>query len=340
VKRHVRSAVDQVARLSGFLALREREAAHGVTVLTYHRVLADESCANYPFPALAMPLTAFREQVRWLVSHGDVLCVRDALDSAPGGHRPTFAISFDDGYRDSYELVAPVLDDMRVRGTFFVTTGFVHTRRMMWFDRAALLFDAVDDRARREIVRDVCGTGIASRFPAPRARGAAWTNVLKRQPAHQREAVLTWLEWILGGSPRLDGFEPMTFDQVAELHRRGHEIGSHSVTHPVLTELDDASLHREVDDAHQVLRSRLGTTVAGFCYPNGNHDERVVRSVVRSGHTYACSTRQGIHARGDDRYRIQRIDIVRDRVTRASRRLDVTGFRRELCGLYRRARSP
>ncbi len=340
MKRHVRSAVDQVARLSGFLALREREAMRGVTVLTYHRVLPDERCARYPFPALAMPLTAFREQVRWLVAHGDVLCVRDALETAPGGARPTFALSFDDGYRDSFELIAPVLEELGVRGTFFVTTGFVESRRMMWFDRAALLFDEVDDGTRRDIVHDVCGPEIARHWPAPGARGASWTSLLKQRPPRQRDAVLTWLEWILGGSPRLEGFEPMTFAEVATLHRRGHEIGSHSVSHPVLTDLDDASLQREVDGAHGVLRAHLGTPVAGFCYPNGDHDERVVRAVARSGHTYACSTQQGIHARGEDRYRIRRVDIVRDRVTRGSRRLDVTGFRRELCGLYRRARSP
>lgn len=327
--------MDQVARLSGLLARRERECARDVTVLTYHRVLEDERCVTYPFPSLAMPLSAFREQVRWLTEHGEVMSVAAALDSATEPSRPVFALSFDDGYRDSFENIAAVLDEFRLPGTFFVTTGFVESHELLWFDRAVLLYTGVDESVRREIALDICGPSIEPRLPAHGSSAARWTSFLKHCSRDQRRAILTWLEWSAGGTPSIDGFEPMTRDEVLDLHRRGHEIGSHSVSHPILTELDDEELHREIAGAQETLRKWLGVPVSGFCYPNGDQDERVVRETSETGHTYACTTRDGVQHRDADRFRVARVDIVRDRVTKDSRRFDAIGFRRELCGLYR-----
>ena len=58
--------------------------------------------------------------------------------------------------------------------------------------------------------------------------------------------------------------------------------------------------------------------------------------MARAGHAYACTTRGGIHPRGDDPFRIRRVGVDPARVMGSAQRLDVTAFRRELCGLYRR----
>jgi peptidoglycan/xylan/chitin deacetylase (PgdA/CDA1 family) len=160
--------------------------------------------------------------------------------------------------------------------------------------------------------------------------------VLKRCTPAERGAVLDALERAAGGPPPADGFGAMSVAQVVELRRRGHEVGSHTATHPILTGLDDAELRREIEGSRDLLAGWLGAGVAGFCYPNGDHDERVVAAVARAGHAYACTTRDGVHRRGDDPFRIRRVDVVSERVTDAERRFDATAFRRELCGLYRR----
>lgn len=343
MKRRVRSAADQVARLCGLLARRERETSQGVTVLTYHRVLSDERSVDYPFPSLAMPLSAFRAQMRWLSARGDVLPLARALahEARPRANsarssRPVFALTFDDGYEDSHAIAADVLEEFGLRGTFFVTTGFVGTRELMWFDKSALLFSGVDPSVRDQIVTRVCGASVLDRCPPRQSNGAAWTAFLKSRRPEERRAVLSSLELAAGGPPAVDGFQAMSIADVVDLHRRGHEIGSHTVSHALLPTLDDAELRREIEEARDVLAIWLGTVVPGFCYPNGDHDERVIRAVAQAGHTYACTTRDGIyHAEGDP-FRIPRVDIVRDRITDSSRRFDATAFRRELCGLYRR----
>ena len=316
LKRRLRSTADRAARASGILARAERNAARGLTVLTYHRVLPESRCATYPFPGLAMPLGAFREQVRWLASHGDVLPLGKALERSDGRvPGRTFALTFDDGYHDSADTIAGVLEDAGVRGTFFVTTGFVGTEDLLWFDRAALLFAAA-------------GGG--------RADGATWARHLKRCRPGERAWMLDELERAAGGRPATDGFRSMSVEDLVGLHRRGHEIGSHTVSHAMLPHLDDAALRDEIERSREAIAAWTGSEVAGFCYPDGAHDERTVAAVERAGHAYACTTRDGVHLPQADRFRVRRVDVAPQRVVDRSLRLDVTAFRRELCGLYRR----
>jgi peptidoglycan/xylan/chitin deacetylase (PgdA/CDA1 family) len=132
----------------------------------------------------------------------------------------------------------------------------------------------------------------------------------------------------------------MSVEQLVDLHARGHEIGSHTVTHPLLPELDDDALLEETRGSRDRLAAWLGTDVPGFCYPNGDFDARTASAVVSAGHRYACTTRDGVHYANDDPFCIRRVDLVPDRVLDRSGHFDATAFRRELCGLYRRRVDP
>jgi peptidoglycan/xylan/chitin deacetylase (PgdA/CDA1 family) len=343
LKRGLRSAADRAARLSGILARRERRQAVDLTVLTYHRVLPDEHCAQYPFPSLAMPESVFAEQVRWLAANVEVLPLVEALEQlhrernrAPRT-RPLLALTFDDGYRDSSEIAAGVLGTAGLRATFFVTTGFVGTEKLLWFDRAALLIAALPESSRREVHAQVCGPSAPGELPAPGSDGAAWVRAFKRCRPAQRRSLLEALESSAGGAPPSDGFQAMSVAELLGLQRSGHEIGSHTVSHELLSQLDDAELELELRGAQQALAGWMGSGVPGFCYPNGTHDARVSAAVARAGHAYACTTEQGTFRTGSDPMRVPRVDVVTDRVTDSCGRFDATAFRRELCNLYRRA---
>jgi len=336
IGRGLRTSVDQLARLSGYLGHRERERALDLTVLTYHRVLPRERCRDQPFPSLVMPLELFRQQVGWLREHGEILTLGAALrrEGVPGA-RPVFVLTFDDGYDDAGEFAAVVLEEAGVRGTFFVTTDFVGSANLLWFDRAALLFSAVPEAIRRGIVQQVCRDG-EGELPPAGADGAAWTRHLKGCSVAERAAILTCLEQAAGGAPGVDGHGALSAARLIEMHAAGHEIGSHTATHALLPTLTDAELEYELLRARATLQTWLGRPVEGFCYPNGDHDERVVGALLRAGHAYACTTKDGLHRRGDDPFRIPRVDMVAQRLAGCDGGLDVTALRRELAGLYRR----
>ena len=68
----------------------------------------------------------------------------------------------------------------------------------------------------------------------------------------------------------------------------GHEVATHSVTHPYLTRLTDSEIIREIEDDRIRLSELVGYEVTGHAYPMGDCDERVANLLKNhTGVTYA-----------------------------------------------------
>jgi len=91
----------------------------------------------------------------------------------------------------------------------------------------------------------------------------------------------------------LDTRNILAASQVRELVACGMEVGSHSLTHPFMTELDDAALEREATASRLFLEDLLGSSVVSFSYPYGDVNARVRRAMTRAGYRVACGTWRG-----------------------------------------------
>jgi peptidoglycan/xylan/chitin deacetylase (PgdA/CDA1 family) len=81
----------------------------------------------------------------------------------------------------------------------------------------------------------------------------------------------------------------MSWDQVGELAEYGWEIGSHSHSHPRLTQLSDARLMEELTVSGDELAGRLGKRCESIAYPYGEVDDRVEEAARRTGYRAAAA---------------------------------------------------
>ncbi len=100
----------------------------------------------------------------------------------------------------------------------------------------------------------------------------------------------------------------LSWDQVAELHRAGHEIGAHSRTHPDLRAATDEDLRREIVECGEELADRLGVKIQSFAYPYGLFDHRAC-DLVRKHYASAVGTRLACAGSSDDPHALSRIDM-------------------------------
>jgi peptidoglycan/xylan/chitin deacetylase (PgdA/CDA1 family) len=102
------------------------------------------------------------------------------------------------------------------------------------------------------------------------------------------ERPLSWdgIENWIGGEHESE-LLPMSWDQLGGLADEGWEIGSHTVTHPHLTRLDDDALRRELSESRATVEERLGRPCPTIAYPYGDHDERVVAAAGAAGYAAA-----------------------------------------------------
>lgn len=130
--------------------------------------------------------------------------------------------------------------------------------------------------------------------------------------------------------PRLD---LLSADQVREVAAAGHEIGSHSHTHPHMAGLGAEQLREETATSKAVLEDVLGGPVPGFCYPYGDWDDAAAEAVGDAGYEYACVVKDYSRA---DRLTIPRFYVgQQDDALRLGAKLAVHRFRRPPAGAER-----
>ena len=110
--------------------------------------------------------------------------------------------------------------------------------------------------------------------------------------------------------------------ELREMLQAGMEVGSHTVNHVRLTEVDDTQLQGELVNSKIKLEDTLGSTVASFAYPFGAWDPRCAAAVRQAGYSAACTTRTGWALRDRDPYQLRRLTIFNtDNVNTLARKL-------------------
>ena len=89
-------------------------------------------------------------------------------------------------------------------------------------------------------------------------------------------------EWV--GTPHESELACMSWDELGSLAERGWEVGSHTVSHPRLTELGDAELEEELAGSRAQAERALGRPCESIAYPYGDVDDRVARAAAAAGY--------------------------------------------------------
>ena len=82
----------------------------------------------------------------------------------------------------------------------------------------------------------------------------------------------------------------LSWDDLAALSEAGWEIGSHTMTHRRLTELDAVELDEELRSSRETIEDALGRPCRSIAYPYGDVDSRVRASAAAAGFTAGCTT--------------------------------------------------
>lgn len=76
----------------------------------------------------------------------------------------------------------------------------------------------------------------------------------------------------------------MTLRQVQELTNAGMLIGSHSLSHCILTEITDTELHHELKESKDILEKITGSSIDCLSIPRGFCNKRVIRTAIELGY--------------------------------------------------------
>jgi len=301
----MKGTILNLLRITGAFAPFRWAHRHQALIITYHRLSEREGGAR-------ISARAFAEQVEYLAAHYTLVPLSRLAACLRKRELPPrlAAITIDDGYRDAYEIAFPILRKHCAPATVFVVTEFVEGTAWLWTDKARYLAAGAAAQAfeigigSRDLRLEL--NGAASRAVAAGLINAA----LKPLSEEARDALVERLAFELG--VKLPERPPAEYDainwrQAREMADAGVEIGSHTLTHPILTGLGGARLREEVVQSRDRIQNAIGRKVETFCYPNGDYDLRTRLEVARAGYQLAVTTDTGLNNELNDPLALRRI---------------------------------
>jgi peptidoglycan/xylan/chitin deacetylase (PgdA/CDA1 family) len=248
----------------------------GLLALAYHRVGALDG-NNFDDELFSATPDDFRQQIRFLAAHFDVLSADRLVDAFRSGRleltRPSALITFDDGYRDNCDVAMPILRDEGLSATFFVSAGYIDSPRLTWWDRVAYVMK----QTRKPVLRLDYPSAATFRIQTT-TKNAVIRDILrlyKRTPGIDQTRFFALLEHeaeVSVDAASLSRNLFMSWDDVRSLKRAGMEIGAHTYNHPVLARVPEDAQRDELSLSKERLELETAAAVRLMAYPVGGPD--------------------------------------------------------------------
>jgi len=299
--------------------------ARGAAILGYHSV-PDASIQRWIDPRCAVPLKVFEAQMAFLARRRKVISISDLVHRLERGESSdpgTVVITFDDGYRDTLELAAPVLERHRFSAIVYLSTGNVTRGENQWIDR---LYSAFQFRTKHHLRLD--GPD-AARFEltSEDALFEAYDSISGRllvTHGSEREALLEQVDAELRPlerPPRLT----LNWEEVRELRRRypRFEIGVHTREHVDMTSCGEETARAELVASVADVARELEIEVEHFAYPYARNNARIRELIAaESLRSAVVGAPIALIRRGSDPFAMPRIEVGNG----------MTQFRFQTCG--------
>jgi len=307
-------------------------------ILLYHRVIDLPTDPQ----GLCVSRRNFAEHLQLLRAWGRTIHIKmlsHALQHGDWGHR-IILITFDDGYADNLYNARPLLERYDIPATVFVTTGYLGSKKEFWYDNLERIFlhsgplpevlqlnvngfrMECDLGIRAAAIEDACNNLEPWQFShndIPAVRHTLYRTLcemLRALPDAERQEVLNNLAaWAGMDMVNRPTHRTLSSEELIRLADGGLiDIGSHTVSHPVLSLLPLELQTEEITRSKVRIEEILGRPVDGFAYPFGgrsDYTEQTVAVVRDAGFHWACSNIAGMVRRDTDSWQLPRF-LVRD----------------------------
>ena len=275
------------------------------TILMYHSVPTAEF-TPWIDPRNSIPVMLFTAQMRFLNSHRRVISMTDLaerLQSQANQEHGHVVLTFDDGYLDNLQVVAPILARYQLPAIIYLATDYIDRVENQWVDQLYTFF-----RARSKDKLNINGSWDLS---DPVAQHIVYRKLIKqlcKERSEQREAVLLNVKQQLEPlqvPPRLT----LSWDDVRKLVKQypNIEIGVHTASHL------DLGVHcgettKELNRSIARVENEIGYLPKHFSFPYGSWNQVAQRQVAEAGlHSAVVTTDDPVVRSGADRFALPRL---------------------------------
>tara|TARA_Y100000034_G_C6894465_1_gene412097 strand:- start:1573 stop:2481 length:909 start_codon:yes stop_codon:yes gene_type:complete len=286
-------------------------------ILLYHGVTDAESIGIENFSRKHMCAEEFEKQMKFLSENCEVTSLREmsnTLRDKKEYPEKYVSVTFDDTFKNVYDVAFPILKKYNIPATFFITTGMIDTNRMFWVDELEEMINF--SKSKKITIQIPRSTTFFIRNNREKISAInAIKLFLKSSPRDIRSKTLEDVKKKSGflNAARAKNYKNLSSENIREISgTNGYEIGGHTVSHEILSCLSDDDLDREISNCISHLSRITEKKIDLFSYPEGqsNHfNNRVIDNLKRRGIKICPTAIDGVNYSNTDSFHLKRMMV-------------------------------
>lgn len=239
-------------------------------IFPYYHVVNDDPLPHIRHLYAYRNILEFRRDLDTLLRYFCPIGLDDVINAVSGRQtikQPSFHLTFDDGFRECHDIIAPILKEKGIPATFFVCTDFLNNADMYHRNKMSVLLDKtgghLDAEGENAVKQVFNNNGISY---------TGFHDTLKKLTSINGH-IIDDVALALGVDIRyyLKKEQPyLTSNQIRSLLSDGFTIGSHSKNHSLFSNLTLAEQTKQVKVSMVALRNNFASSSRAFAFPHND----------------------------------------------------------------------
>jgi peptidoglycan/xylan/chitin deacetylase (PgdA/CDA1 family) len=316
------SILSKLGDAIGLYSILRMRTKNKVLILMYHGITKKHNPVSN-FDGKHVAKETFEKQLLYLKKHYTIIPLDDViLWKQQKKELPTNAVvlTFDDGYRNCYTTLYPILKEHNVPATIFLPTSSIRDEeekeeekkeknrsKIAWYDIVPFCIDATK---KQKI--DIDGKEYSLKNEKEKIVAILEIKVRIRDNAHIRKRIIEEVEEqteIKASECTNEDFLFISWKECKEMQNNGISFGSHTITHQVLTHQKKEEVHKELKDSKATIEKHIQKECTTVAYPFGNNNKETREITKECGYIAGLTTEYGYNTKETDNMALQRITV-------------------------------
>jgi peptidoglycan/xylan/chitin deacetylase (PgdA/CDA1 family) len=297
MKKSLKNTVLKLMYFAGVNRLLRWYCRKNPRIIMLHKIV---SRSQRGYSSDDLDVDEFERLIKYIAAHYNSIRVSElaAFKKTYGSYpENAIAVTFDDGFQSFYDIAFPILQRHQVPATIYVCPMLVEHKSWIWPDCMAYLyqegFSIHTSKTLEELLSQLKNMSSIER------------NGFIKAAACQCDVILT------ESVPEV--YRLMSWEMLLELAQSPLiEIGSHTLSHPILSKEDVETARREIFHSKKILQDKLDTSIESFCFPNGHPSDYNLEHCAmlkEAGYSCAVASHFGHISGGANEMALPRISV-------------------------------
>ncbi len=240
-------------------------------IIPYYHIVSDEEILHVKHLYEYKTTREFKEDMDFFLKNYFPMDLIEILNYMKAGRplpKKAFLLTFDDGYREMSDIVAPILLEKGIPATFFINNAFIDNKQMCYLNKVSLIVEQFQKSWSSSLAEKLSGMLHSNEIVSRDVRSGILS--IKYQQRDLLDEIanvmnIDFSDYLLVNKPYL------TSNQINKLIESGFTIGGHSIDHPLYSLLSlEEQLHQTIESV-KFVRERFHLSYGAFAFPHSDH---------------------------------------------------------------------